>query len=891
MRRGPDTAGEDEDDLLPLALSRPREALVRARRVLAGSPEPFAASVAHQAAGIVLREFGDSGEAVAELRAALRLARRSGSAEREADVLATLGVALVFAGRTTAGRKSLDAAAARSTGRLHGRILLRRGGVLLILGRHGEALADLNGAIATLRQAGDLMWEARGLTERASCHLALGRVRRAADDYRRAEELFARTGQELESVDATVHRGVLALRIGALPTALTCFDAAADRFGKLGADDVSLSVERCAALLAAGLSRDALAEAESALVRLERMGGRPAKRAELLLTAADCALAAGRPGPALESAAEAARLFGRQQRRWWRAHARLVRIRARFSAGPVTGALLGDAERCVAELAALGSPDLPLGRLVAGRIALALGRADAEGHLAAAARGRRHGPALTRSVGWLAEALRAEAAGDSRRLMHACRSGLAVIDDHRGTLGSSELRAQTTAHGAELASLGLRHALRLGRPRMLLAWSERWRASTLAVPPVRPPDDERLQAELAALRAITGRLPRAQAQGRPTAPLRAEQVRLERAVRARALRVQGSDRIAPAGCDIPGLLDELGDDRLVELVDVDGELHVLVCGSGRVRRFPAGRTEDAARQVDIARFGLTRLAHGRSAVPPEVLLERLHILGGRLDALLLGDAGGHLGDGATIVVPPGRLHAVPWPLVPLLRDRVLSVAPSAASWLRARRAARATAGPRAEGGVVLVRGPGLESGGTEVERLAGRYAADGAGPTVLGWGTAAAARVLAAMDGARLAHVAAHGTFRADSPMFSSLRMDDGPLTVYDLERLRRPPRQIVLSSCDSGRTAPAGADELLGLAASLIQLGTAGIVASVVPVNDVAAVPLMLALHQELRRGAALPTALRDARRAASPAASAGSAVEPVEAATCLSFISLGAG
>ena len=89
-------------------------------------------------------------------------------------------------------------------------------------------------------------------------------------------------------------------------------------------------------------------------------------------------------------------------------------------------------------------------------------------------------------MAWLAEALRAEAVGDSQRLMYACRRGLDVIDEYRSMLGSSELRAQTTAHGAELASLGQRHALRLGRPRMMLAWSERWRAVALAVPPVRP---------------------------------------------------------------------------------------------------------------------------------------------------------------------------------------------------------------------------------------------------------------------------------------------------------------------------------------------------------------------------------------------------------------------
>jgi tetratricopeptide (TPR) repeat protein len=866
---------EGIDNLLPLALSRPREALFRARRILAGDPPPFTASIAHQAAGIVLREVGDSDLAVAELRTALRLARRSGSASRAADVLGTLGVALVFAGRTTAGRNALDAAVQQSTGLLNSHNLLRRGVVLVTLGRHREALADLNSAISTLRHNGDLLWEARVLTERASCHLALGRVYRASEDYRRAEELFALTGQDLESADTIVYQGVLALRIGALPTALACFDKAAERFDSLGTADVSLSVDRCSALMAAGLSQDALAEAETTLARLDQIRGQSTKRAELLLKAAECALAAGQPDAALRWADDAARLFGHQHRPWWRAHAQLVKVRAQLTAGSTTGTLLRDAERCVRELGALGSPDLPLAQLIAGRIALTLGRPFAAGeHLAEAAHSRRRGPALGRLVGWLAEALSAEATGDAHRLIRACRSGLAVLDEHRATLGSSELRAQTTSHGAELADLGLRHALCLGRPRMLLAWSERWRATTLAVSPVRPPDDEHLQAELAALRAITSRLSQIAVRGLSAAALHAEQARLERSVRARALRVQGADRIT-AGCDIPGLLTELGDDLLIELIDIDGELHILLCGAGKIQRFSVGSTEEVARHVDIARFGLTRLAHGRSPVPPAELLTRLHALGRRLNQLLLGEIGPHLSDRNVVIVPPGRLHPVPWALLPELSNRVLTVAPSAASWLRAHRAFQQVS----QGQVVLVRGPGLKSDGAEIEELAKDYA-DNA--RVLGWGTATVTSVLEAMDGARLAHIATHGSFRADSPLFSALRMDDGPLTIYDLERLRRPPRQIILSSCDSGRAVSAGADELLGLATSLMQLGTTGITVSVVPLNDVAAVPLMIALHQKLRQGTTLPKALRDARRE--------TAADPVATATGLSFISLGA-
>jgi tetratricopeptide (TPR) repeat protein len=883
----------DPEELLPLALSRPYDALRRAKALLAENPPPLPASMARQAIGIVLRETGDIDQAVEQLQLARRLARRSGSQAREADVLATLGVALAFAGRTGPGRAALNAAAERSTGVLNGRILLRRGGVLLTLGHYREALADLNTAIGTLRLAGDQLWEARVRTERAFTYLALGSLRRAADDLRLAEVLFTGTGQQLESADAVVHRGVLALRSGDLPAALACFDEAAERFEELGVHDADLSIQRCTALLSAGLPTDARDEAEAALTRLEQIRGRPTKRAELLLTSAGCALAAGRPGQALDRAAQAGQLFLRQGRYWWRAHARLAVVQASHATGPTTPSLLRDARRCCRELAALASPQLAAAQLLTGRIALVLGRtAQARESLADAARGRTRGPALSRATAWLAEALHAEAAGDTRRLMHACRRGLEVIDEYRWALGSSELRAQATAHGAELAALGQRQALRSGRPRTLLAWSERWRASALAVPPVRPSGDE-ARAELAALRDVTSRVADALSQGRPSAALlQREQVRLERQVRARALRTRGPQPATPPGlraqADVTDIFQALGpQDRLLELVEVDGQVHVLVCGDGRVTRYRAGSIQQATEEVEYARFGLTRLAFGVSRIGPERVFADLRDAATSLEALLLGEARNHLGRGRLVVVPPGRLHAVPWGLLPTLRDRVISVAPSATIWLRAHRAIhRATheAAPGWTAGhrVTLVHGPGLLSQGLEVTTVAAEYTED-TELLLLGNGGATAQAVLHALDGADLAHIAAHGTFRADSPLFSALHLDDGPLTVYDLQRLQRAPRRLVLSSCDSGLAAPAGADELLGLASALIPLGTAGITASVVPVNDAAAVGVMTVLHRALRRRTDLAGALRQARRCGTD--------DPVAQATAASFVCLGAG
>jgi CHAT domain-containing protein len=247
--------------------------------------------------------------------------------------------------------------------------------------------------------------------------------------------------------------------------------------------------------------------------------------------------------------------------------------------------------------------------------------------------------------------------------------------------------------------------------------------------------------------------------------------------------------------------------------------------------------------------------------------------GPRLEQALLGPAARHLRDGPVIIVPPGTLHVIPWTLLPALRDRVISVAPSAGAWMRA----HAAAVPDRRH-VTLARGPGLASDGAEVPLVARLYD----DVTVLADGQATAENVLRALDGAWLAHIAAHGIFRADSPLFSSLRMQDGPLTVYDFERLNRAPYRLVLSSCDSGVLAPAGANELLGLVSSLLPLGTAGIIAAIVPLNDQAVVPLMVDLHRHLRAGRTLAESVYSVQR--------GFDGDPVQHATATSLVTLGA-
>jgi tetratricopeptide (TPR) repeat protein len=842
--------------------------------VLAARPGPYDASVAHQAAAIVVREFGDTEAGIREMREALRSARRTGSAEREADVLSSLGIALVYAGRTAAGLAAFDRAVQRSAGVSAARVLARRGVVFLLLGRYPAALDDLRHAVPVLRRAGDPLWTARALNNRALVYLGLGLASRADADLVSAALLFSDVGQELEAIYPVRNRALVAFASGDLPAALAFLDAAVPGFQRLKVPITSLRIDRCAVLLAAGLATDALAEADAAVREIEQIRGRTTRKAELLLMAANCALAMAKPQAAQDRAQAAYRLYRSQRSAWWQAHAARVLVQARYQVGPASAKLLSQAIQAAVQLDGLGASDAAQAHLLAGRIALDLGRRDvADHHLVTAGQARTHGPAPSRVSGWLGQALLAEAAGRPGQVLAACRKGLDVLDEHYYTLGASELRAQVTVHGAELAALAQRHAVRTGRPRLLLTWSERWRATAQAVPPVRPSADPELNAGLTALRTVTTQLEKSRSQGRPNPSLQREQQRLESLVRASTLRARGTSPWSRAPFSVSDLLAELGSAHLVEIVDVDDRLHVLICGAGRVKQFAAGHGSDAMKAADFARFALRRLARSRPGDDPASALAVLDAAGPRLEQTLLGPAVRHLGDGPVIIVPTGKLHPIPWTLLPALSDRAVSVAPSARAWLRAR--AAPAPGHRH---VTLARGPGLATDGAEVPLVAPLYD----DVTVLEDSAATADKVLSALDGAWLAHIAAHGIFRADSPLFSSLRMHDGPLTVYDFERLNRAPYRLVLSSCESGVLAQAGANELLGLVSSLLPLGTAGIIAAIVPVNDRAVVPLMVDLHRHLRAGQTLAESLYQVRR--------GLTGDPVQHATAISLVTLGA-
>lgn len=868
---------DDPAELLTLALGRPRLAEAAARHLLATRPEPLARTFAWHALGIVLRDRGEVSEAVRVLRRGVRYAQSKSLSDRESDMLATLGHALALLGRTRAALVALDTSVSTSRGSARARSLVRRAAVLhRQLGRPDDALADFNRALKTFRRAGDRVWEARALTQRAWLWWEQGLLDRAEEDLSRAQEHYQEAGLLQDVAIVLQNRGWVARLRGDLPAALRLLQDSERAHDELGEWSPSLLSDRAAALLDAGLAAEAAEVCEHARRALPPRGGNLHLRAMVLDQAALAALYLGEPDLARQRAAEAERAHLRAGNEKAAADAALLRLRSDTECERRPGRVLAEVSTLLEERS-LSPQARAEACLLAARLLADRQPERAGSYLRRAAAARRRPNPLDQARGWYAAALLAQSRGRRREVLRSCEAGLTVLDDARLALGAAEARAAMTRHGSALAELGLRHASGADSPELLLTWAERWRATALAVPAVRPPADDELARDLAALRDVAHRVSGARSQGSPTASLVREQERLERAIRDRALMAAGEGGVSPR-LDVASLQAGLGPVTLVEMVELDGELHVIVVVAGQVRHHVAGLAEDAAREVQLARFSLHRLARPTPGRAGELLTRSaaagLAPTGQRLQELLLGPGANDLGDGEVVVVPPGRLHAVPWGLLPALRERVVGVAPSAAVWLQGRERR-----PPRNGGVVLAHGPDLGTGGAEVSELARLWGS----AQVLGAGSATAEAVLAAMDGAALAHLAAHGDFRTDNPMFSALRMDDGPLTVHDLGRLRRAPYRVVLSACESGLGTPTGADELLGLATALIPLGTAGLLASVVPVNDAATVPLMLTVHERLRAGASLPQALLAARTAAVASG------DPLAVATAAAFLALG--
>ncbi|PVG83319.1 hypothetical protein DDE18_08470 [Nocardioides gansuensis] len=623
------------------------------------------------------------------------------------------------------------------------------------------------------------------------------------------------------------------------------------------ADDMDVEVDRVRArhdlgrvLLEAGLVAPAVRLLEEA-ARTARDRHQRLDEAEVLLDLARAHLLAGRLEQASGSAGAAARAFAARSDRSRAEQARLVRQAVDLSRGVRTRVLPVGDEAARDSVGRMALRLLAEGRLARGDLAAA------ESALAELPRRGRDGLASEMHERFL-RAWLADARGDSLARSRHLRAAAGRLEQQRGRTQSLEVRAGVSVHGRRLAELDLARALRSGRPHELFASVERWRGAAQRVPPVTPDDDPEVAALVSELRLVRHGADSGQSgdSGLGIADRVAGlEQRLERLTWARRGGTVRSDRLA-SYAEVRARLAERGE-TLVVYVAHAGRYHCLLMG-GRtsvMRELPAGDVDALAERLrrDLRAQALA----GNSPLAP--MLRRAVAASAReLDAVV-GAPLADLLEGPVVVAPTRQLVSVPWPMLPTLAGLPITVVPSISRW------GRWSASPTSPGAAVTVlAGPGIPQAGAEIELVAAAWRE--VGTAVRCDVPASSAEVVAAFGRPGVVHVAAHGAHEEQSPLFSSLRMADGPVFAHEIADVRA--AHAVLSACDVGQSHVRPGDEPLGLTAALLALGVSSVVAAVAPLPDAAAAEAMVRYHRGLAAGQGAAATLAQVRSAVPEAA-----------------------
>jgi CHAT domain-containing protein/tetratricopeptide (TPR) repeat protein len=315
--------------------------------------------------------------------------------------------------------------------------------------------------------------------------------------------------------------------------------------------------------------------------------------------------------------------------------------------------------------------------------------------------------------------------------------------------------------------------------------------------------------------------------------------------------------------DLAWLQRTLGaDTALVEYFTLDGELLAFVVTDRHVEVVRGlGREEQIAAALEQFRFQLGALGHGSSELTPylDQLAQRARHHLAQLYTLLLGPLEPLLGARRLVVVPHHALHYVPFHALYdgasyAVERREISYAPSA-SVLR-----YCFAHPRSPlDHAVLLGQAGKQTPRVrdELQALAGLFPRT----TVLLDDEATLAALRTQAPSANILHLACHGQFRPDNPLFSSLQLADGWLTVRDAYALELQCGLVTLSACETGMSAVAPGDELIGLARGFFSAGAPALLVSLWTVDDAATATLMQRFYARLCAGERPAAALRQAQ------------------------------
>ncbi len=799
-------------------------------------------------------------------------AARDKASQLRARILITMADAQVELGRIDQAATLLDEALAHAPSALP--IVRSSRGVLYArTGRLDRSLEELDAAVLGLSAGRPGAHLVRALLWRGMLHLSEARLEQAEADTALAGEYSRSLGSPAGTAIATHNLGLVRWVTGDLPGALHEM-ALADEIAPEARAAIRY-LDRARLLLAAGL----LSEAHEFADRAERIYAAERSTvdlADVLLVRAEIDIIARQPGTARTAAKRAIRRYTAARHERGVLAARVLEARAeamvRGALRPVSKRLAtSDAHRAdqlATDLATAGlREDSRTVRLLqaqalleAGDSAGARAAADTAAELGGrAANGAGHLTTIATDLQTRVVAARLElAAGRRSAAFGQIRRGLDELARYQATFGSQDLQAASAVHGRDLTVLGLRTALQTRSPAAILQWLERSRAASTRLAAVRPPADGVLAEELSLLRTMSYRARSALLAGSADPHLEAQVSRLRRRVRSRSWIAGGSGTVrAPLSLAAVqrALAAQASGISVVAPFRGGGRFHALVITAGAAHHRPM--EPDFGLQQLLQRIigDLNVLADHRVPGPlRRVAADSLRAGLDRVAAAIVAPLEKYADDGPVIVAAAGSAAIVPWALLPGLTGRAVSVSPSVTAAVAGMGATRV---PGA--GVLTVAGPDVPHGTREAERVAGVHA--GRTPTaVLTGPDATGGAVLDAMPAGGLLHIAAHGQHQPDNPLFSGVLLADGLLYGYDVAPNPALPAQVVLSSCDVGRTDDRPGSEPLGLVAALLRSGVRTVLAGTSRISDETAEAVMVAYHQRLSSGKPPAIALADA-------------------------------
>jgi tetratricopeptide (TPR) repeat protein len=737
---------------------------------------------------------------------------------------------------------------------LRGRIFHQKGVMLLRSGRHAEAIEAYDQAVPILDEVkqhpdGDPELLGKVYLNRCLAYIELGNPIPAEQDARRCIELATEYGLPRLRAKAQGNLGAIASLTGDVPAALRHMDSVAVIFGETAPGLIPrLQIDQARVLLEAGLAEEAARHLDEALpvLRAQRIGQ---DLAEAELARAATALIEGDYTLAKQLASNAHRRFVKRGSETWAEVAALTKLRVEASAAladPSTLLSPNKAAKLAQRLIAIGLTDeAAMATMLAVRLAVRRGDLTAaEKLLAQVPPLRKIAPIDHKMMLRLCRAELAIAKSDRRRALAQAKAGFDELGAVRDRMGGLDLVCGTAVHGLELARLAVGLVLDGAKTeadaRRLLAWQERTRAQVYRYEPTAAIDDPELATRVAELRTVLRTVQQARLERRPVAALEQRSVALQREVSRLGWHTSQWGKPRPVSSP-DEVIKHLGDRALISFSGPANDLAAVVVAGGRTKLVRLGDKHgvlETARQLhaDLDALAPDELIPPLVSAVSQSARRRIQAL----DDMLFGPNGipaALIGDRELIVVPFGELYSVPWETLPSLRGRSVSVAPSATAWVSAEEV------PQNDGPVVLVRGPDLPAAATELDQLREVYP----DAIVLDGERATADAVLSAMDGAKLVHIAAHGTHESANAMFSRLELFDGGLLAHEVARLRHPPAHIVLAACELALSHIRPGDEPLGFAGAMLASGSRTVVAAVNRVGHRSAALTMTDYHRRL--------------------------------------------